>query len=560
MRTEHSFVPPVERRTEGGKFAMTTFRTGQRILPIVSDYVPVALLAALAFAFRLNMLTVKDVISADGIGYVTAARSIATGDLSGFASNGFYIFLVWLFGLAAPDFETAGRLVSITFGSLLVVPLYMLGSELFSRTTALAACMVITLWPSLLNWSCEVMTQATYVTLTLTGCYFVWRMCHDESVASGFRAGFCLGLAFLTRTEAALLFLALPVFPLWLKRPHISKLKRVILAYVASFTLLCGLHILMLKIFTGSWQLSAKTSFALNDALSYYLDVPDLNHIPGIKQTGYLDIMTRYPGFVWLNSMENIAKAWSTMLPTPLWILALIGFLKSGFGKETNLRRLFLLSSFSPLAVIVVFYYIAPEYSQPYIPVLLLWCAEGVNMTERTLAGHLPAVVRQHYERITAKAPFVIIAAGIYGITLLVQQIPTRIDMATYSPESDGARRDHKRIGLLLKAHLPPGKIMTRSGRIAYYADRDWVLIPNAGTEEILQTARREGVRFLVLDGTLAVVRPQLMDLFLPLINSAYPKHYFYVCNADESADGLFKLIYRDPTSSGVIVREIIYE
>lgn len=518
---------------------------------------PVALLVVASLVIRLNMLSAKDVISADGIGYVTAARSIAAGNLSGFTNNGFYIFLTWCFGLVTPDFEIAGRLVSVVFGSLLVVPLYLLGSELFSRTTALSACAVTMVWPSLLNWSCEVMTQATYATLALTGCYLVWRMYRDESALFGFWAGFCMGLAFLTRTEAALLFLTLPILPLWMKYPQMFKMKRAIFAYVASFTLLCCLHILMLRIVTGSWQLSAKTSFALNDALSYYLDIPDLNYIPGIKDVGYLDIMRRYPGFIWSNGVRNIIEALRTMLPVPLWILALAGIAGMGSGKERNFRRLFLISTFSPLAVIIVFYYIAPEYTQPYLPVLLLWCAEGLRLTENKLSGHMPAVLRSWYGRIAGTAPLTLLAAFLYGTTLFVNQLPVRVDMSTYSPDSDSGRHDHKRIGLLLKANLPPGKIMTRSGRIAYYADRDWMMIPKTDMAGILKAAREGGVRFLVLDGSLVATRPQLAELLAPLTGNSYPERYFYVSEPDDAEIGSFILIYRDPTSLGVVVREI---
>lgn len=500
-----------------------------------------------------------DLISADGIGYVAAARTLASGNLNGLTSNGFYVFLIWIFGLFTTDFETSGRLVSVVSGSLLVVPLYMLGSELFSRSTALAACLVAAFWPALFDWSCEVMTQATYTTLCVTGFYLVWRMCRDESKWFGFWAGLCMGLAFLTRTEAVLLFIVVPIFPLWMKPGNIAGKIRPVLAYVLAFTFLCGMHILMLRVINGSWQLSAKTSFALNDALGSYLQINDLHYIPGFEQTGYIDIITRYPGFIWATGTKNLVEAWQSIVPTPLWVLALLGFVANGFSKPANMQRLFLVSTFSPLFVIIVFFYIGPEYTQPYLPVLFLWCAEGLRMTEQKLTMLLPASGVPISRKITAAAPLTILAAGIYGTMLLLGQLPAqKVDMSKYSFMDDGARRDHKRIGLLLKSHLPPGKIMTRSGRIAYYADRDWMSIPNTDMKGILQTAANSGVRFLVLDGTLRSARPKLAELFYPLISDQYPERYFYVTDPEDSAIGSFILIYRDPSSVGVVVREIV--
>lgn len=519
---------------------------------------PMVILVITSLLIRLYLIGFHDVISADGIGYVGAARRLSSGDMSSLANNGFYVFLTWCFGLFTPDFETSGKLVSAISGSLLVVPLYLLGTRLFNRSTALAACIATVAWPSLLGWSCEVMTQATYTTLALTGCYLVWRMFQDESVLFGFWAGISIGLAYLTRTEAALLFLVLPLFPMWMRHRDILRMKRAILVYACSFIFLCGTHIIMLRITTGAWQLSAKTSFALNDALSYYLERPDLNYIPGIEQAGYFDIITRFPGFIWTNSIRNLALAWETIVPLPLWILALLGFCANGFGKSVNFQRLFLLSTFSPLVVIIVFYYIGPEYTQPYLPVLFLWCAEGLRTTEYRLTSRLVSNRQPIFDKTVHIAPFTIAAVFIYCTVLLISQIPKKYDLSNYSCTDDGARRDHKRIGLLLKSNLPPGKIMTRSGRIAYYADREWMMIPNTDANGILQAAVDGGVRFLVLDGTLFDTRPQLEELLRPLGNQGYPDKFLYVSRNNKNSFGANVLIYRDPSSVGVVVREII--
>lgn len=416
----------------------------ERIKGCIPDYfnvVPLLLIIVTAFSVRIYLLRFYDVISSDGIGYVAAARNLATGDMNSLSSNGFYVFTTWLVGQFTPDFELSGRLVSVLFGSLLVVPLYLLGSELFSRRTALAACLVTSVWPSLLGWSCEVMTQAMFTTLIVTGYYLVWRMCRDQSPRFAVWAGITLGLAFLTRTEAALLFLALPVFPLVMMNGDTRRIMaRPILAYAGAFIVLCGMHVILLKLATGSWQLSVKTSAALNDAVGRYLNIEELSFIPGVKQPGYLDIITSYPGFLWTNSGRNLVDTWNTMVPLPLWILAALGFSANGFGRTANTRRLYLVTTFSPFAVIILFYYIGPEYTQPYLPVLLLWCAEGARMAERALSYMLAAVRLPLSETVAAYAPFTLIASFIYASVLLVNQIPANNDHSNYSFQHDGAR------------------------------------------------------------------------------------------------------------------------
>jgi hypothetical protein len=122
----------------------------------------------------------------------------------------------------------------------------------------------------------------------------------------------------------------------------------------------------------------------------------------------------------------------------------------------------------------------------------------------------------------------------------------------------DGGRYDHKRVGKLLRQQLPAGAlIMTRSGRIGFYADHPRVDIPQADLEAILRTAREQKVRYLVVTGDLVGLRPQLALLIMPLI-SARPG-LDRTDGAQETLPGLVRrLTYVDPASYGVVVYEFI--
>lgn len=522
------------------------------------EIIALIILVVAAIGIRCYLVRFHDVISCDGIGYVKAAQTLAAGDPGKLAYYGFYPVLIWFAGLFVVDLELAGRMVSILLGSLLVVPLYLLGKEFFSRQTTLAACLVAAAWPTLVSWSCDVMTQATYITLTITGFYLVRRMFRAPSAAAGCMAGLILGLAYLTRTEAALLFLVMPIAAASFRCRKFSGIGSTLVFYLAGFMLLLVANILLVHHVTGVWQLAAKTSNALNDALSAHLKIPDLNYVPDVKPTCYLDIIRNHPAFLWSNSISNLLKALETMLPAYLWILALIGFLSGGWSAGRNAGRLFLLATFAPLPIIIVFYYIGPEYTQPYLPVLLFWAAEGLRQIEQLLASRFPALDLSK-KVWGARISLTLAIALALSITLLIQQLPAQSDPAAYLPSHDGGRRDQKRIGLLLKENLPPGKFMTRSARIAYYAEREWTNIPQASYVEILQTARRSGVRYLIVDGKLKGARPQLRELFMPL-NSMPPGKRLYVSRGDGGIHfmGLkLCLIYHDPSSLGVVVYDL---
>jgi 4-amino-4-deoxy-L-arabinose transferase-like glycosyltransferase len=544
---------------DGAEAKATTENCGQGGGMSRSEAITVFLLVAVALGVRIYLLRFYDLISSDGTGYVHAARALARGDLSQLSAYGFYPVLLWLVSLLGPDMESAGRYVSVFLGSLLIVPLYLLGKDLFSPRCALAACMVTTVWPPLLHWSCEVMTQATYMLLAVTGIYLVRRTVIVPSLSCGAAAGLCLGFAYLTRTEAFLLFFVLPCVPLLYHRREAVRFLKPLAAYGAAFAAILAVNLLLIRLVTGEWQLAAKTSAALNDALSAYLKVNDLGYLPEFSSTGYLDILRSYPDFVRVNTIQNLKQIWTGLLPLPLWILCLGGFLAGGFGADRNRDRLFLLATFCPLFVIIVFYYVGPEYTQPYLPVLFLWGGEGAWKAERFLVEKIPVHLTRQLLAGKARFSLTLIIALVFSCTVFVRQIPSATPPDTYRPEQDDGRRDQKNIGLLLKRHLPPGKIMTRWGRIAYYAEREWTTIPQVTVEEIIASARRQEVRFLVVDGNLFANRPQLAELLEPL--TIETERLFFVRAENTSAGKRnlkMRLIYLDPTSKGVVVYEIV--
>ncbi|HZV80790.1 MAG TPA: glycosyltransferase family 39 protein, partial [Geobacteraceae bacterium] len=232
------------------------------------DLFIIASLVLLAFAFRIYSLQFFHVISTDGTGYVDAARALGRGNLTGIGINGFYSVMIWVASRVITDLELAGRVVSILLGSLLIVPLYLLGRDVFSRQVAFCASLLAVVWPPLVSSSCEVMTQASYDVIQLTGIYLVWRMFRQPSATTGALAGLCIGLTYLTRPEGVLLFLLVPLPFLFFRHREIRGNWSVLVAYVAGFSILFGLNVLLVHHITGEWQISAKTDSALNDALS----------------------------------------------------------------------------------------------------------------------------------------------------------------------------------------------------------------------------------------------------------------------------------------------------
>lgn len=524
------------------------------------DFQSMLALLTAAFVFRLYSLQFFHVIATDGTSYVQTARHLAKGDWQQLGVFGFYPVLITVAGWFIADGETAGRMVSVVCGSLLIIPLYLLGREFFSRSVAVAACLVVTVWSPFVGLSCEVITQATYIMLKLTAIYCVWRAFDRPTIVRGLLAGLLIGLSFFTRPEAILLSLTLPMALSCCNLRELRTKQLFYWSYAAGFLVIFAFNMLLVHQASGEWQLSAKTDSALNDALSYYLNLPDMGYVPGYVPKTYLDIIREYPGFIWKNSLDNLQTAWEVMLPLPFWLLAMVGFLANGFDKEMNRQRLFLLATFAPLAVIIVFYYIVGGYCEAYLPVLLLFAAAGFVEVERRCKKLVVPRLPEGAAAVLARTPLLLVAATIYAVTLLAPQIRPNVTDADYRPDMDDGRRSEKHIGRLLKENLPPGKIMTRWARIAFYAEREWVTVPaGINFDQIIKFARDSGARYLIADGMLYGSRPAFgMELFRPFLDKEMP--YGLLLNTDpkSSVKGLHPLlIYTAPNSVGVIVYEI---
>jgi 4-amino-4-deoxy-L-arabinose transferase-like glycosyltransferase len=325
---------------------------------IKQERIIMLLLFTIAMIVRLWFLPTYRVISADGIGYISVARDLMRGSASFWSANHppIYPALIAFTGLFVADLELAGRLVSIFMGSLLVVPLYLLGRDLFSRETGILAALLAVVWAPLRGWSCEVMSQATYLTLLLLGLYLFLLMIRMKAPLLGFLSGIFMGLAYLTRPEVLMVYAAMFLFGI--VRLCLEAKERNRQAFVALLSGLVGFLVLLipylfiLKAITGSWQLTGKSGAALADALSRYLGHPDLKRELGFHSFGYLDVIRMYPDFIFQNAGYNLAKTWDIFAPKWLWMLALFGFVFAGKSRDSVWERILLCTLFAPLLIL----------------------------------------------------------------------------------------------------------------------------------------------------------------------------------------------------------------
>ncbi len=525
-----------------------------------NDLIVMALLFVAALGIRVYFLQFYRVISADGVGYAEIARDLFTagGLAKAVHFPPFYPFLIAVVNLPLGDVELAGRIVSMAMGSLVVVPIYLLGIRFFDRRVALLACLLAIAWSSLRALSCEVMTQGTYITMLFTAVYLYDRAATRRSVYLSITTGAVMGLAYLTRPEAFIVYAVTSLFAVAYIRADGGGWREAAALVIPGWTAFWVLalpYVLFLHHQTGTWQLTAKTGATLWVGLGQYLGKFDVYREPNFKSIGFLDVIRDYPGFIPYNIRNNLGNISRELLPPYFWGLAVVGFIVGGWDRRKLIERCYLASTSAPLVLIIVFFLTDWAYTQFSLPVLFLWIGQGAVSIENSLARLFPAVLKPFLKRNLLS----VLIIGALSLNSLVSQLPKDAGKP-YDPEQDGGRYDHKRIGLLLRKNLPAGsKIMTRSGRISFYSGLPTVYIPQADLAAILTSARESKVRFLIVDGSLEQLRPQLEPLFLPLRTGPENALRYTYSNEYQPISGVrLYLIYRHPASQGVAVYELV--
>ena len=524
------------------------------------DLILLTLLFATALAIRSYFMQFYIVISADGVGYAEIGRSLfkAGGLATATHFPPFYPFLIAIFNLFLGDVELAGRVVSIIMGSLMVVPLYLLGNRFFDRRVALLACLLAITWGPLRDLSCEVMSQATYITLLLTAIYLFDRAVTRRSVVAAVSTGVIMGFAYLTRPEAFIVFaVASPFAVAYILTEGGSRrdAAAILIPGWLAFWALAFPYVLLLHNVTGIWQLTAKTGPTLWVGLGAYLGKFDVYRELDFKSIGFLDVIRNYPGFIPYNVRNNLHTVATELLPKYLWALACVGFIAGGWSRRKLIEKLFLLSSFAPLLLIIVFFLAGSGYTQLSLPILFLWIGQGAVSTETLLSKLLPVGLKPILQRNLLST----VLFGALSLSSLIAQIP-RDAGKPYTLEQDEGRYDQKRIGLLLRQYLPQGsRIMTRSGRISFYSEFPTVMMPQSDLTAMYAYGRENKIRFLIVDGMLEQLRPQFEPLFKPLKIGA-EKIFLYASQDSYTPIAGLRLymLYKDTESLGVAVYEFI--
>lgn len=240
-------------------------------------------LILLAFAIRFYYCSFRTIQENwDSTSYLWLAQNIHEG-------NGFRLWPgaplhTWfqplyslLISIAYPlfgNYETAGYFVSSFFGSLLLIPVFLLTRLLFSREAGFLAAGLVTFHYRMVEASTLILTEMTYSFFWLFGIYYAFKIIiyKERNSVNLIFCGVFLGMSSLIRTESNLdffIFVALLIV-IWFSQKFISVVERPappqrmtfakLLLMAGSFAILMGPYIYFLYRQMGQFTLTGRTT------------------------------------------------------------------------------------------------------------------------------------------------------------------------------------------------------------------------------------------------------------------------------------------------------------
>ncbi len=376
------------------------------------NYAIVPILVA-GLALRIYVALTSAAIEMDGIGYATMADNFAKGLFSRAFESVFppvYPLFVAPVHLVIANVETAGRLVSLMFGVLLIYMSFVFARRFFrDEGKALWVALLVAFHPYLVRYSGAVLSEACAAFLfsaTVFSFYMGWQ---EERRRYIVISGLCLTLTYLTRPEYIVFYVPF-ILCLLARRRFLDSL-----LFFVPFVVLGFLYMGALWWQTGAWMVSRKAT------LSPFAPL----------------------GVVLSNFAVVVYEFFIAVFPL-FFLLAVFGYKLI----EGPYRRLVLLLVAFHIVSLSFIGHQTQRYSIEFAPVCMIFAAEGIYAAGDYLGRRFLRGAWMQYAMVGL----------ILCVCLFQAYTPYRHD-----------RLLHKRAGLFLLAYDPGSVVASRLPLVAFY-------------------------------------------------------------------------------------------
>jgi hypothetical protein len=453
-------------------------------------WLAIALIVAAALAMRLWALAYQSLVTVDGTEYIRAAESLARGRAFVSIFPPGYPALIAIARLAVEDRVLAAQVVSLAAGVLLPVVVWLLARRFAGAGWALAPALALALHPELARFSAVAMSESAFLLALFGGLLLAAR-------GRALTAGLALGAAFAIRPEAIVTALVLGAIAAW--RAARGRLSwRIAARGAAGFLALAIPCWIYFHATLGVWTLTPKVG-AFQEAVRDWRQT-EVKLAPQGPETaaeararGTLETLARngpdavrqYPA----NAAAH-ARSLLALWPAPLLVLSLIGLALRRGIEAVPLIELLLL----PLLGLSQ----QPRFVLPAVPALALLALVPL-VRAAALSPSRARMVR------AAGGALVFTGAVMCGVHWAG---PFRIPL-------DGSFESNRLAGRWLSGVSEPADVvLDRKPYVAFYAGREYRVMPNEPYETLVRHAVATGVRWLVVDQKVAeIFRAQLEPL-----------------------------------------------
>jgi len=150
------------------------------------------------------------VIFKDGVSYIAMAKALKESDYSTFFSYPYhplYSVLIYFLNKLGLGWEISAKIISISSGSLSVIPFYLLSEKLFERKIAILASIIFIFHPLLSVFSADIMSESLYIFFLILALYYSYLALSELKIKYFAFTGIFAGFAYLTRPEGVIVII-----------------------------------------------------------------------------------------------------------------------------------------------------------------------------------------------------------------------------------------------------------------------------------------------------------------------------------------------------------------
>jgi len=337
----------------------------------------------LGFAVRLFDCLNVGIINPDGVLYIHQARALYYGNwdqITTCALNYVSMYPLLIAGSYSifHDWILSAQSISLIFGTLLLLPIYMLMRRFFDERTSAVTTLIVSLIPALVSRSADVVRDPVAWFFVAFGVYFFVLQFDSKRCACLTLSSLCFLLAAWNRIEIIVFLGASLIFLFLFQREE--KYKRI-LFFIAPLILLVPLLALVLGTIDSSINDIFRTHAIINKLFRPILDYKNLRsilavmiHQPEISQLELFLEKARH--LVWLIALGTLIVYTIKAFFYPFFLIFVLGLPGTRARTKKDKRLIYLLLICTSMVVMLYFHLLQTWIidTRFFVPLLIPAC------------------------------------------------------------------------------------------------------------------------------------------------------------------------------------------